>query len=218
MPAAARAQLVEHDRGHGRRAGPRRAPDRGGAPCGSPISSTSPRFVVSLVALRADARGAAAGRRRTAERATRSKRACATRAAVRSYSARYIVDMNAMFFGMPMALFPASPRRYGGAACCGLLYAAPRFGVAARRRATSGWTGASDRHGLARRARRRVLGRRPSSASGCASLAVAGARRVLVIAGAADMISGLFRMTHVEPDHPRPAARTARGHRDGELH
>ena len=27
----------------------------------------------------------------------------------------YLVDMNAMFFGMPMALFPAIAKGYGGA-------------------------------------------------------------------------------------------------------
>ena len=37
----------------------------------------------------------------------------------------YIVDIVAMFFGMPMALFPAIAEGFGGAGALGLLYAAP---------------------------------------------------------------------------------------------
>jgi hypothetical protein len=37
----------------------------------------------------------------------------------------YVVDINAMFFGMPMALFPAIAEGYGGKAVVGLLYAVP---------------------------------------------------------------------------------------------
>src|SRR6185503_6913347 len=40
----------------------------------------------------------------------------------------YLVDMNAMFFGIPMALFPAIAQRYGGAPV-GFLYAAPAAGA-----------------------------------------------------------------------------------------
>ena len=40
----------------------------------------------------------------------------------------------------------------------------------------------------------------------------------LVFAGAADMISGIFRGDHLEPDHPRPPARPAGRHRDALLH
>src|SRR5262249_57714022 len=36
----------------------------------------------------------------------------------------YLVDINAMFFGMPMALFPAVAESFGGASV-GLLYATP---------------------------------------------------------------------------------------------
>jgi len=51
----------------------------------------------------------------------------------------YVVDMVAMFFGMPTALFPALATRLGGPGVLGLLYAAPAVGslLAA---ATSGWT------------------------------------------------------------------------------
>jgi MFS family permease len=40
----------------------------------------------------------------------------------------YLIDINAMFFGMPMALFPAIATRFGGASV-GLLYAAPSAGA-----------------------------------------------------------------------------------------
>ncbi|HKS00005.1 MAG TPA: MFS transporter, partial [Candidatus Dormibacteraeota bacterium] len=40
----------------------------------------------------------------------------------------YLVDMNAMFFGMPIALFPQIATQFGGASVLGLLYAAPAFG------------------------------------------------------------------------------------------
>jgi MFS family permease len=42
----------------------------------------------------------------------------------------YLVDINAMFFGMPMALFPAIGERLGGSSV-GLLYAAPAGGRSA---------------------------------------------------------------------------------------
>src|SRR5258708_21677786 len=40
----------------------------------------------------------------------------------------YLIDINAMFFGMPMALFPAIATQYGGASV-GLLYSAPSVGT-----------------------------------------------------------------------------------------
>ena len=60
----------------------------------------------------------------------------------------YLIDMNAMFFGMPYALFPAIAERLGGGKVLGLLYAAPAFG-AFLASATSGWTGRVHRHGRA---------------------------------------------------------------------
>ncbi len=41
----------------------------------------------------------------------------------------YIVDIVAMIFGMPNALFPALAQRFGGASVVGLLYAAPAIGA-----------------------------------------------------------------------------------------
>jgi hypothetical protein len=58
----------------------------------------------------------------------------------------YLVDMNAMFFGMPLALFPALAEGYGGAEVLGVMYAAPAAGAAVVA-LTSGWTRHVHRHG-----------------------------------------------------------------------
>jgi len=61
----------------------------------------------------------------------------------------YGVDMVAMFFGMPNALFPALAAKLGGGAgLLGLLYAAPAAG-AMFATATSGWITRVRRHGAA---------------------------------------------------------------------
>jgi MFS family permease len=104
----------------------------------------------------------------------------------------YVVDIIAMFFGMPNALFPAIAERLGGGRALGLLYAAPAFG-AMLVSATSGWTSRVRRHG-------RAVG---LAAMGW-GIAIVGfgfassvwlAVLMLVLAGAADMVSGIFRMT-----------------------
>jgi MFS family permease len=104
----------------------------------------------------------------------------------------YLVDLAAMVFGMPMALFPAIAARYGGPGVLGLLYAAPSAG-ALLANATSGWTARVRRHGLAILVAAGVWG------VGVAGFGVAGplwlALGLLAAAGAADMVSGLFRMT-----------------------
>jgi MFS family permease len=114
----------------------------------------------------------------------------------------YLIDINAMFFGMPMALFPAIAEGYGGAAV-GLLYASPAVGALCAT-LTSGWTKRVNRHGLA-----------VACAATCWGLAIIGfgcAGRLwlalvwLALAGGADMLSGLFRMTiwnQTIPDHLR---------------
>ena len=102
----------------------------------------------------------------------------------------YFVDMVAMFFGMPMALFPAIAQGLGGARVLGLLYAAPAVGSFLFS-ATSGWTGRVHRHGMGVIAAATIWG-----------LAIIGfglatglwlALFFLVLAGAADMMSGVFR-------------------------
>ncbi|HEX4604990.1 MAG TPA: MFS transporter [Candidatus Angelobacter sp.] len=114
----------------------------------------------------------------------------------------YVIDMNAMFFGMPMALFPAIATKFGGASV-GLLYAAPSVG-AFFASVASGWSARINRHGLA------VIV--AAGIWGLAIVAFGFADRLwlallwLAIAGASDMVSGLFRMTiwnQTIPDHLR---------------
>jgi MFS family permease len=115
----------------------------------------------------------------------------------------YLVDINAMFFGMPQALYPFMAQRLGGPAVLGLLYAAPAVGSLLAT-VGSGWTSRVHRHGLMV-----VL------AAGAWGLAIIGVGLsnvlwltllCLVLAGFADMVSGLFRMiiwNQTIPDHLR---------------
>src|SRR5215213_6387733 len=93
----------------------------------------------------------------------------------------YLIDINAMFFAMPEALFPAYAERHGGAAIAGLLYAAPAAGALALSLA-SGWTRHVVRHGRAVV----VFG-----VAGPLWLGLA----ALVVAGASDAVSAIFRAT-----------------------
>ncbi len=115
----------------------------------------------------------------------------------------YLVDINAMFFGMPNALFPALAVGFGGPAVLGLLYSAPFVG-AMLASLTSGWAAHVHRQGLG------VLW-----AAGLWGVAILLfgltpwlwlALVFLALAGAADMISGVFRSTiwnTTIPDHLR---------------
>ena len=102
----------------------------------------------------------------------------------------YAVDMVAMFFGMPMALFPALAQRYGGAGVLGLLYAAPEVGALAATLA-SGWAVRVRRHGAA------VCLAAIGWGVGITILGFAPvlwlALLALAIAGFCDMVSGIFR-------------------------
>jgi MFS family permease len=113
----------------------------------------------------------------------------------------FYVDLMAMVFGMPKALFPAIAvvRFGGGPSVLGLLYAAPAVGsfLAA---ATSGWAGGVRRQGLAVYAA--VIG-------WGAALVVFGvahslwlALGALAAAGAADTISGVFRTAILQASAP----------------
>ena len=102
----------------------------------------------------------------------------------------YLVDMTAMFFGMPMALFPAIAQEFGGPQVLGLLYAAPAVGSFLFS-ATSGWTNQVHRHGMgvivaATAWGVAIVGFGLSSSLGPALF-------FLGLAGAADMMSGVFR-------------------------
>ncbi len=104
----------------------------------------------------------------------------------------YLIDMNAMFFGMPMALFPQIASGFGGPAVLGVLYTGPAVGSLLASLA-SGWTRLVRHHGRA-----------IACAAAAWGVAIIGfgfaptlwlAFITLVAAGAADMISGIFRGT-----------------------
>ena len=114
----------------------------------------------------------------------------------------YLIDINAMFFGMPMALFPALAENYG-ASSLGLLYAAPAAGIAVAS-FTSGWTSRVHKHGLAVTIAAALWGVAIIFFGLVNSLWLA--LLFLALAGAADGISGIFRMTiwnQTIPDHLR---------------
>jgi len=103
----------------------------------------------------------------------------------------YLIDMNAMFFGMPTAIFPAMAANFGPGTV-GFFYAAPSVG-ALLANLTSGWTMKVHRHGLL-----------VSIAAGLWGVSiiffglaqnVGVALLFLALAGGFDMISGIFRMT-----------------------
>jgi predicted MFS family arabinose efflux permease len=119
----------------------------------------------------------------------------------RVIQAALLIDLNAMVFGMPTALFPAiGTEVFGGDAfTVGLLYAAPGVGalIAAL---TSGWVGAVRRHGRATvlavigwGLAITVFGFTTSLGLGLAMLA---------LAGAADVVSAIFRGTIVQLSAP----------------
>jgi MFS family permease len=103
----------------------------------------------------------------------------------------YVVDIVAMFFGMPEALFPAIAETMGGPTVLGLLYSAPAVGVLIAT-GTSGWTGQVRRHGLAVLLAATVWGL-AIVAFGLATTPVL-ALPLLAVAGGADAVSGIFRM------------------------
>jgi MFS family permease len=102
----------------------------------------------------------------------------------------YVVDIVAMLFGMPMALFPAIAQGLGGAGVLGLLYAAPALGSFVFF-ATSGWARQVHRHGMGVIVAATVWGL-AIIAFGVAP-GLAAALFFLALAGAADAMSGLFR-------------------------
>ena len=103
----------------------------------------------------------------------------------------YLIDMNAMFFGMPTALFPAIATNFG-AGTVGFFYAAPSVG-ALLATLTSGWTRTVNRHGL--------LVAIAAGLWGVSIIFFGFAQNLylalfcLAMAGGFDMISGVFRMT-----------------------
>jgi MFS family permease len=102
----------------------------------------------------------------------------------------YLIDMVAMFFGMPNALFPALAARYGGPGVLGLLYSAPAVGSFLTI-VTSGWTNRVHRHGRA--VVLAALGWGVAIVLVGLSPTLLPALVFLAMAGGADMISGIFR-------------------------
>ena len=94
----------------------------------------------------------------------------------------YLIDINAMFFGMPFALFPALADRYGGTQVVGLLWAAPASARCSM--ATSGWAARVHHNGRA------IVSRRRPGACLIALFGLSGtlwlALVLLALAGAAD--------------------------------
>jgi MFS family permease len=114
----------------------------------------------------------------------------------------YLIDINAMFFGMPMALFPAIAEGFGGSAV-GLLYAAPAFGAMCVT-LTSGWAKRVNRHGLGVALAAAVWGLAIVGFGFAPTLWIA--LFCLALAGASDMVSALFRQiiwNQTIPDHLR---------------
>jgi MFS family permease len=112
----------------------------------------------------------------------------------------FLVDTNAMIFGMPMALFPALGAHFGGGTkTVGFLYAAPYAGAFIAS-VFSGWAG---------RVRRQGAGVLIAAAAWGAALVAFGystalwvALGLLAVAGAADFLSALWRSAIVLTSTP----------------
>jgi MFS family permease len=104
----------------------------------------------------------------------------------------YLIDINAMFFGMPIALFPAIAAKLNATASIGLFYSAVPAG-ALLVTLTSGWTRRVNRHGL--------MVAIAAALWGAAIIGFGLAENLwlalffLALAGAFDMVSGIFRST-----------------------
>jgi len=104
----------------------------------------------------------------------------------------YLVDIIALTFAMPMAVFPALAAQWGGAHAIAYLYSAMSTGGLIVT-LFSGWTSKVQRRGAAIVVAAGIWGVAITALGYASSLATAVA--CLVLAGAADMVSGLFRMT-----------------------
>ncbi len=117
----------------------------------------------------------------------------------------FLIDFNAMVFGMPQALFPAIGTEMlgGDAATVGLLYAAPGAGALIGA-VTAGWVGAVRRQGMAVVIAVIVWGAAIAAFGFAPSVTIA--LVLLAIAGAADVVSAVFRSTILQlavPDRLR---------------
>jgi MFS family permease len=113
----------------------------------------------------------------------------------------FVIDLDAMIFGMPRALFPAMGIGvfHGGATAVGFLYAAPGGGALLGALFT-GWAGRVRRQGRAVLIAVAVWGL-AIAAFGLVSWLPAGLA-LLALAGAADVVSAVFRGTILQLETP----------------
>jgi MFS family permease len=104
----------------------------------------------------------------------------------------YVIDFAAMIFGMPMALFPAIAETFHFKTAIGWLYAAPSIGMLGAA-VFSGWVDKISRHGVAISVSATLWGIAIIAFGFSKNLFIACV--FLVVAGAADAVSGLFRAT-----------------------
>jgi MFS family permease len=115
----------------------------------------------------------------------------------------FVVDLVAMIFGMPRAVFPAlAERSFGGAGALGLLYAAPAAGALVGA-LTSGWVMHVRRHGLAVLVAVALWGL-SITLVGLSLFSFALTLLLLAFAGAADVVSAVFRGTILLENTPEP--------------
>jgi MFS family permease len=116
----------------------------------------------------------------------------------------YVVDLTAMLLAMPVVLFPALAQKvFGDPHLLGFLYSAESVG-AVLATLSSGWTSRVNRHG-------RAIALAAAAYGACIALAgwspgIWWALLFFTLAGAADMISGIFRDTiwnQTVPDNMR---------------
>lgn len=104
----------------------------------------------------------------------------------------YVVDMVAMTFAFPIALFPSMAASWGGATVAGWLYSSMSIGSLVIS-FFSGWTSKVERHGAAVVVAAALWGVAVVGLGFAPTLA--GALVCLALAGAADTVSGIFRQT-----------------------
>jgi MFS family permease len=113
----------------------------------------------------------------------------------------FLIDINAMVFGMPRALFPALGTEvfHGGAQAVGYLYAAPGAGALVGA-VTTGWVGGVSRQGRAVIIAVMVWGAAIAGFGATTWLPLA--LVLLAVAGWADVISAVFRSTMLQQSVP----------------
>jgi MFS-type transporter involved in bile tolerance (Atg22 family) len=115
----------------------------------------------------------------------------------------FLIDLVAMIFGMPRAVFPSlAERTFGiGAEGVGLLYAAPSAGALAAA-LSSGWVGRVRRQGLAVLVAVTGWGLAVTVAGIATVFSLWATLFLLALAGAADVVSAIFRGTMLQQATP----------------